>query len=417
MSAFGRVKAACIAGAIIAVGLHHATLAQEEESDSAARFGSPDAVENTIADDSQIRGTGLATWFELKDRIAAETGITFALDYTALYLGSDTNAKPHEASGGIARFYGSWDLVNREGPNTGAVVFKVENRHRISNVAPGGWGLGNLGYVGVIAGPYSNQNDRWSNLYWRQRMNDGRATVIAGYLDVTDYFDTFIGGSPWTGFTNLVFSAGSASAFLPNEATVGIGGATMLGENFYVIGGITNAFSDPTSPFKNSFGEFFSGGEHFKSIEIGWTPSQDQIYSNNTHVTFWHVDTSMAAGTAEGWGVAFSHVRQVGNWTPFLRGGFADKGGSLLQKSVSVGTLYQPSNASGQFGIGVNWGEVNTNTFAPGLDDQVTVEVFYRADITPQLSVTPRIEFVSNPALSAVDGDFWILGVRARLNM
>ena len=109
------------------------------------------------------------------------------------------------------------------------------------------------------------------------------------------YAGTFVGGSPWTGFVNLVFSTGSASMFLPNDATLGFAAATMLTDNMYVIAGITNAFADPTDPFDDSFDDFFSDDEHFKSLEIGWTSSQARIYQDNTHVTFWHVDSSAKA--------------------------------------------------------------------------------------------------------------------------
>ena len=45
----------------------------------------------------------------------------------------------------------------------------------------------------------------------------------------------------------------------------------MATDNVYVIGGITNAFSDPTDPFDDSFDRLFNDNELFKSLEIGWT--------------------------------------------------------------------------------------------------------------------------------------------------
>ncbi len=82
----------------------------------------------------------------------------------------------------------------------------------LGEVAPNQATLGAYGYVGFIGAPFSDQQGRLTNLYWRQRLNGGRATLVAGYLDVTDYADTLIGGSPWTGFSNLAFSTGSAPA-------------------------------------------------------------------------------------------------------------------------------------------------------------------------------------------------------------
>ncbi|RLA32515.1 MAG: porin [Gammaproteobacteria bacterium] len=406
--------------AIVALAALPYSVTRAEESRE-VEFGSPNATENLLADDAQpvtafIKERLLDPWFEWKAGLAEETGISFGLDYSALYLGASDSLGEDDASGGMLRFFGSWDLAGRGGKNSGALVWKVEHRHAYGSVAPSGFGLGELGYVGLIEAPWSDQGTRWTNLYWRQRFNEGRATVFGGYLDATDYTDIFIGGSPWTGFANLAFSTGSASMFLPNDATLGLAAASMFGENWYAIGGITNAYADPTDPFDDSFDRFFGDSEHFKTVEVGWVPSQARIYQDNTHVTFWHVDDSVQAGAIQGWGVAFSFIRHIEDqWMPFLRGGYADDGGSLLQKSVSAGVMYQADPGSHLLGIGLNWGEPNESTFAPGLDDQITIEAFYRFHLTQQLAITPSIEYLNNPALNPAEDSIWVLGLRARL--
>ena len=382
-------------------------------------FGGPDAVENQIADDSRpkpavVEERLLQPWFDWKQTIQEKSGISFGIDYSALYYGASNSLGDDAASSGMVRFFGSWDLLGRGTKNSGALVWKVENRHAYGDVAPSGFGLGELGYVGILAPPFSDQGSRVTNFYWRQRFNEGKSTLVTGYLDVTDYVDTFIGGSPWTGFDNFVFSTGSAAMFLPNDATLGIAAATMLTENLYIIGNISNAYADSTDPFNRSFDRFFKENEYFTSIEIGWTKGQERIYQDNTHVTLWHVDDSVMAGAIEGWGVAFSHVQHINDqWMPFLRGGYAQDGGSLLQKSLGAGFLYQP-NSKGEFGLGLNWGEPNETTFAPELDDQFTLEAFYRFQLTQQLAITPSIEYIKNPALNPQENDLWVVGLRAR---
>ena len=388
---------------------------------NAQNFGGPDAVENQIAEDSVSRSALIVertsqSWFHWKATLQKDHGVSLGLDYSAVMLSANDALGDDTASGGMIRFFGSWDLVGRGTKNSGALVWKVEHRHAYGDNPPSGFGLGSLGYVGFISPPWSDQGGRWSNLYWRQRFNDGRSTFIGGYLDVTDYVDAFVGGSPWTGFQNLAFSTGSASVFLPNEATLGLAGATMLTNNIYVIGGIANAYSDPTSPFDDSFDRFFSDSEFFTSLEIGWTKGQEQIYLDNTHLTFWHVDESVDAGASDGWGVAFSHVDYINEkWMPFVRGGYADDGGTLLQKSFSLGFLYQAVPGADLLGVGVNWGEVNESSFDTGLDDQVTVEAFYRFQLTQQIAITPRIEYIDSPALNPEHDDLWVIGLRARL--
>jgi len=392
-----------------------------EQQSSGARFGGPNAVGNQLADDAEpipalVKERVLDPWFDWKKELQDNTGISLGIDYTALGLYASDSPGESNASSGMARFFGSWNLVGRGTPNTGALVWKFEHRHRYSDVAPKGFGLTQLGYVGVIGGPYSDQGARVTNLYWRQRFNNGESSFAGGYLDVTDYLDTFLGASPWMGFTNLVFSTGSASIFLPEDATLGAALGTMATDNLYVVGSVTNAFADSTDPFDDSFDRLFNDGELFTSLEVGWTSSDERIYLDNTHVTLWHVDDSVDAGTVGGWGAAFSHVRHIGDrWMPFVRGGYADDGGSLLQKSISAGLLYQKSPGADLLGVGINWGEPNESTFAPGLNDQWTTEVFYSIPVTQQIVVTPSIHYLKNPALNPQNDDNWVVGLRARI--
>lgn len=397
------------------------TVVNARNDDDGLRFGGPDAVDNRIQQDAKpreafVKERALQPWFDWKDSLYETTGVSLGLDHSSLFLTADNSIGKDDASAGMIRFYGSWEAVGRGTKNVGSLVWKVENRHRYGDVAPSGFGLGELGYVGLIGPPWSNQGTRWTNLYWKQRFSEGRSTVIGGYLDATDYVDVWVGADPWTRFTNFAFSTGSSSMFLPNDATLGVAGATMLTDKMYLIGGITNAYADSTDPINDSFDRFFSDNEYFTTLELGWTKSQEQIYFDNTHVTFWHVDDSVQAGAIQGWGLNFSHIQYIdGKWMPFVRGGYADDGGSLLQKSLSAGFLYQKTPAKDLFGFGLNWGQPNESSFAPGLDDQITMETFYRFQITQQFALTPNIQYLKNPALNPIDSSLWVLGLRARL--
>ena len=172
-------------------------------------------------------------------------GLSIGVDYTTLGLSSSEKVASgnDNASSGMVRLFGSWDLVGRGTKNTGAMVYKVEHRHSYTDVAPQGFGF-DQGYVGLIEPPFSDQGGRWTNLYWRQRFNEGKATVIAGLLDATDYLNVYALASPWTGFMNFAFSTGSASVFIPNDATMGIAGGAMLTDNMFLIGGVVNAYTD-----------------------------------------------------------------------------------------------------------------------------------------------------------------------------
>jgi len=377
---------------------------QQAEITATPGFGGPDAVENQLAEDSQ-------TWNEWKKSLKEDHGLSLSMDYTSVLLTANETMTDDTGAGGIARIYGSWDLVD---DGVGALVWKFEHRHAYGSTSPFDFSMGQMGYVGLQEPPFNDSDFRTQNLYWRQRLNGGRSTLIAGVLDVTDYVDAFALASPWLHFMNFAFSTGSAAIGLPNDAAVGIAYGTMLTDNMYLIAGITDTNGDPSKPFEG-FDNFFSDNEYFTSVEFGLTSSQERIIFDNYHVTVWHKDRQVAAGVPDGWGFAFSFSRYLNdNFMPFLRGGYADDGGSLLQKSLSFGLGYQTEKFPGLLGAAFNWGEPNESTFAPGLDDQYAIEVFYRIPVGERVAVTADTQLIKDPALNPAESTIWMFNLRAR---
>jgi len=367
-------------------------------------FGGPDAVANKMADDD----LSLNEW---RENLKEDYGFSFSLDYTSVVLSANETFSDSTGAGGIARAYGTWDLWNE---GEGTLVWKFEHRHAYGDTSPFDFSMGQMGYVGLQEPPFNDTDFRTQNLYWRQRLNGGRSTLLAGILDATDYVDAFALASPWLHFMNFAFSTGSAAIGLPNDAAVGVAYGSMLTDNIYVIAGITDTNGDPGKPFEG-FDNFFSDNEYFTSVEIGWTSSHDRIIFDNTHLTVWHKDRQVAAGINSGWGAAFSYSRYANDkLMPFVRGAYADDGGTLLQKSLSLGVGYQTEAFSGLLGLGFNWGEPNEDTFGSGLSDQYAVEAFYRVPVGDRFAVTAATQFIKDPALNPNADTLWMFNVRAR---
>lgn len=367
-------------------------------------FGSPEAVENRIAEDRRDRDQ------PLKDRLQ-DNGVDIALDYSAVAVTANEVLPDSEddASGGMLRFYGSWAAVNRGKPNTGSLVWKVEHRHAYSDTSVKDFLFG-AGALGLVTPPFSDEGGRLTNFYWKQRFNQGRGTVTAGFLDATDYFDVYALASPWTGFLNFAFSTGTTTTALPGDATLGVAAASMLGEEWFVIGGITDMESDPTDPLEG-FNTVADESNFFKSIEIGWTPSQSQIYLDNIHVAYWHADESIAQGTTKGQGINISASRMSGPWLPFLRAGFSEDAGTLTESSVSTGFAYYGlGRETNNLGIAINWADIDESD-----DDQYTLEAFYFMKLGKYLEITPDVQYIKNPALNPEEDHITIIGVRARV--
>ncbi len=396
----------------------------QEASQSAHREAAvtgPDAVSNQLKADREkssalFKVQPLEAWNGWKRQFAEDTGFKFNVDYNALGFEASDSLGDDSAAGGVLRFYGKWDILGRGTDDTGSLVFKVENRDAYGDVAPSDFGF-ELGYVGLNHCCFTDQGARTTNLYWRQSFNQQQVVTYTGFLDVTDYTDVYAMASPWTGFSNLVFATGSGTMGGLPDGALGAMAATWLSDSVYVIAGIADANADATDVFEG-FDTFFNDFETFKNIDIHWTPGKQELFFNNMHVSFYQIDARDEVGSPDGYGVSFSATRAVDNqFLPFIRGGWSKDGGSLLEASVSVGLGYQNQSIAGAglFGVGLNWGRPNEDTFGAELDDQYTGEVFYRWQVFEGLQITPSIQLLADPALNPDEDFIYILGVRARI--
>lgn len=411
-----KIKSLALCTLLLAV---FGTGAQSSENESKSNIRprlSPDEVENQIIMDREANplyeSKLLAPIHDWKNGVAERTGFNWSLDYSALFMSVNNSPGEDSASGGMVRFFGYWDLVNRGGPNKGSLNWKVENRHSYTDVPPSGLGF-ESGYVGLFEPPFSDQQTRMTNLYWKQYFAEGKWATVLGFIDSTDFVDVYLLASPWTGFNNFVYSTGSAAMDLPNDASLGVAAGGMVAEKVYIQAGIVDANSDPIEPFEG-FDNVADESDFFKWVEIGFTPKQDKLYFDNVHVTFWHID-ERANGTPEGWGLNASWQQWINDkWLPFVRGGYTEDSGSLLEKSVTVGVGYQPVPMRGVIGFGFNWGKPNETSFGD-LDDQYTTELFWRYQLTKELAVTPSIQYIKDPALNPDEDSLWAFGLRVRV--
>jgi porin len=391
-----------------------------DEASAYPQFGGPDSVSGQLTDDTRTKDTLtefklFPGYYDWKDDLRKDHGFSYTIDYSAGFVGA-TDTQNHEDlfSGGAVRAFGSWDLIGRESGNTGTFIWKVENRHKYSNIPPNGT-ASQVGYAGVTMPNFSNIRSRLTNLFWKQNLMKGRMEVIAGMIDTTDWIDIYALASPWTGFFNFVFATGGASIPVPDDAALGAYVNAMITDNIYVIGGFADSNSDSTDPF-NGFDTFFDDNEYFKTIELGWTTAQDRFYLDNTHITFWHTDKRDKADVSSGWGASFSFAYAFKDkWMPFVRAGYANDGGSILQGTVSTGLGYHLKDDVSLFGFGLNWGQPNNDTFGSGLEDQYTIEVFCRLQVTQNIQITPDIQYMINPALDPDEDNSWVFGLRARI--
>ena len=342
-----------------------------------------------------------------------QTGLTLAGDYNALVQGATESLGEDWAAGGVFRVYGNWSWPGEPWKNPGSLTFKVESRHRYTDVAPQQLG-GQIGYSSLTGITWSDAGWLLSNFYWHQQFLENRLALVAGIVDVTDYVDTYGLVNPWTDFVNSTFGT-SPTLAAPGQ---GLGAAVRgsLTPNLYVLAGFANANGDPTQP-GDDFDTFFNDGEFFKHIELGWITSWEQRQQDNIHMTFWQTAERSDAGVPNGWGMAVSASHLFADrWLPFVRAGWSDGGGGVpLETAVAVGVGYYLREKSDLLALGFNWGRPSSDTYGSGLRDEYTLEMLYRLHLLKRFSVTPDVQVLIHPALNPNSDVVAVFGLRARL--
>lgn len=379
-------------------------------------FAGPGSTTAQLAEDDEEKNPtmripwfdeNLKPWFDWKGRLQTKHGLKLGIAYTSLYQGTSEDT---DAGSGIVRFSGSWALVDRDGSNTGSLVFSVDNRHLYgTDYAPGDIAFGiDSGYLGIPGTLFTDIDTVLGDLNWQQKLADGTAGLIVGRYDPNDFFDVLGYANPWTTFQNLVILFNGSIA-LPDWST-GIGGGWWMTEEWYLKAAVNdaNGVVTETELFDDAY-------ELYSTAEIGWSPSAAERYTKNLHVMGWHADEREDAGVEESWGVTLG-----GNWTTddmlwmaFAKAGWSEGSAPLYNETVTIGALRRFAYRSDLVGLAANWGAPADSS----LRDQYTGELFYRLQLAQNLAITPSLQLVVDPALNPDEDEVWIGGLRVRLTL
>lgn len=380
------------------------------------QLGGPTSVTAQLGEDDQVTtpvfrfpwfDRTLQPWFDLKGRLNEKYGLQLGLNYTALYQAADTAPDGAEdtAASGVARFFGKWTLLGYDTQNPGQLVFSVDSRHRLgTEIPPSQLGF-EVGYLGIPGTLFSDVELELIDLNWQQTIGGGRGGLVIGRLDPNDYMDVLGYANPWTSFQNLAVLFNTSIAL----SDLGFGAAFghFLDDQWFVLGVINDA-----NAYIEDIDFYADGAEFYVQGELGWTPSKDQRYFKNVHVTGWHTDERDHAGVEESWGFT-----AAGNWTfgevlmPFARAGWSEGLAPLMNKTATLGAMYFLSRRSDLVGLGLNWGDPSDDS----LRDQYTGELFYRIQFAQNLAITPSFQYLGRPSLNPAEDEIWIGSIRARL--
>lgn len=379
-------------------------------------FGGPTAVVAQLYEDAKPKeysftfptiNNFFSPWFDWKKEMKEKFALTLGMDYNTLHQSaSDSISDIDDATSGALRFYGKWTLTGRDTKDTGTLVFKFENRHKINSEVPAA-SLGfEIGYNGITGLLFNDAGAIVGDLNWQQYFNEGTAGFIIGRYDPADYMDVLGYTNPWTTFSNLSILVNSSIAY--TDYGMGTGIAYSFDDQWILKASISDANANMTE-----LKVFNNGSEFFTFAQIEWVPGIDNRYSHNVHMTLWHIDEREAMGSEESQGVTLG-----ANWTfneetmLFGRFGLSDGGAPLASKSFVMGFTHEMQR-SDMFGIGFSWEEPSNDI----LRNQYATEVFYRWQMGQHIAITPSIQWLKNPALAPEQDSIWIGGLRFRIEM
>lgn len=378
--------------------------------------GGPGSVPNQLFRDyviwrSGVRAPifekGIDPYYAFKKRLYKNTGLSFGLDYNALFQGVINHSNIDNAASGIFRAFINWDLVNRKNKNTGSFIFKVEQRHRYGSfIAPQDFGF-SIGYQGITGLMFSDVQFILNNAYWQQYFNQQQGVIYLGRLDATDFVDILGYANPWMTYQNLDI-IGNTAGIYPDQS-FGIGGGHYIRDSYYVNFLLVDANGsiEEVAFFKNGF-------ETFKYLEFGWSPSRKERFATNYHFTLFHQDERKAANIEETYGATLSVNQMLSSSTMvFGRYGISTGNASLSQQSAMLGLNLATSQMADVLGVSVNWSLTNSinNT------DQWTMELFYRYQLASNLALTPALQWLINPANQTEVTDYLLGSFRLRFTL
>jgi len=376
---------------------------------------SPDSVSGLLkkqeTKQNKSSKTNIFSYEKFKNNLKKKYMLELGGDYHLVYFGTNDSLGDQNSVGGVFRIFGEWQLLNPNTNNKSSIVFKVENRHKFSDVSPFDFAT-DIGYAGLLQSTYTDQGNRLTVLYWKQNYLDGRLTTYSGFLDSTEYLDIYLLISPWNAFGNLVFATGSATIAGMPDGGLGAMAAYWMNDTTYIVGSIVDANANPTQAWKG-FDTFFNDFETLKTLEVGLTTAKEQLFFDNFHITLWQIDARQSVDSSEGYGVSFSLTHTINKeWFTFLRGGYAKDGGSILTKSLSSGLSHFGFMPKDIYGIGLNWGKPNEELYGKDPKEQYTSEIFYRYQANKHIQFTPSIQLILNPALNPQDNFLTVFGFR-----
>lgn len=361
-------------------------------------------------------------WYDWKNQLNEKTGIQLGFNYSSLYMRSSeviSNENNQNTASGILDILIGWNVVNRKkGKNKGTLSLKFSDRHTYGDVAsPMFHGLQESGYYGLPGTGFRSYTFRLLEFNYQQNFFENRFGFVVGKIDLANYFNFHgisIPTQHFLGWGSMVTGTG-------NWGNAGLGGVVMVRptKQLYIGLGMIDVYGDLYED-----GDFFDLGRNWENGdfmymgEIGYVPSFAERYFKRISVMAWKSPKYISAGGSEigsGEGIAFSsHWFFKDRFAPYLKFGFSNGVGenTFYKKDFQLGHGLRFKRHD-MLGTSFSWAETNI----PDAKDQMTLEAFYRLNVSAQLEITADYQYIIHPTFNVAVNGLSYFGFRSRIKL
>jgi len=342
----------------------------------------------------------------LKDELS-NVGITVDLEVAFLgQVGSEVDMGDDAVASFFWELMVDWELLPADGGNDGYLSWNVF----------GGAGLGyeidseslseNIGSLSSVnLSELLDEPVIVNELFWKQRLLDGKLLVLGGKIDMSYHFDT-------NAAANNLFQQFNSFALINNNSIPfptygGWGGVVRVefSDNLYAMLGVgDSSVFGAVAPWNTS-----DSSSWYQLLELGLTLEVPGLGKGTYRFIPWHNELL----GEDGWGFGASFDQSLGSdgLLGLFRFGVANEDVAVVKTSVSGGLAL-----NGPFGrtrdtaaVSVAWSDPGDGA---GERSETLVEGYYQLGLSPSVFVAPSIQVILNPALAADDDTIVVGAVR-----
>jgi len=322
------------------------------------------------------------------------TGLRLGVAYTMIFQQASGGPGYRSGASGDLDIMGSWTALGRGTPNTGELIFSVEERFAIGYQPASAL----RGVLGTLNAPTNGFNDRGfvvRDFYWLQRVFDGKLGLALGRGDTSDFFGGHRMQSLNVSFSNRSFSANTVIPSPGHGLFTGFSVRPI--DQFYATAGVANAYGSTTINDMQYLDEW----KFFYFGEFGFTPMIDGVGPGRYRVVLWHIDSrDIRTETPSDSGYSIIADQDIGErFMVFARFGQAENGDVTGIKWAAEGG----GGIRGLLGATSNMTGLAFSYSAPSADgspDEKVIECFHRFQLTRHTQLSVGVQGIFDPSNS-----------------